>query len=97
MVYEAFWTLTGNPTLLQSTPVLTIATKLAIEKEAALYCLVLGLDNVVVLNGTTNAQRMRTDIDAINKLCTWSAETENKQVWGNALADFKNLIGDGLS
>lgn len=55
MIYQAFWILTANPALLQSAPVLKIATKLAIQKEAALYCLILGLNDVVILNGITNA------------------------------------------
>lgn len=94
MVYQAFWTLTANPALLQSAPVLTIATEMGVQKEAALYCLILGLDGVVVMNGTTNVQRMRADNEAIKNWCTWSAEVENKLIWKNALADFKILIGD---
>lgn len=94
MVYQAFWTLTANPALLQSAPVLTIAMEMVIQKEAALYCLILGLDGVVVLNGTTNVQRMRADTEAIRKWSTWSAEVENNRIWKNALADFKILIGD---
>ncbi|ERF74712.1 hypothetical protein EPUS_00842 [Endocarpon pusillum Z07020] len=96
MVYQAYWVLKGNPALLQSAPVLRIAQELAIQKEAALYCLVLGLDGVVVLNGTTKAERMRADVDAINKWRSWWTEGENEQIWENILADFKILTDEEL-
>ena len=97
MVYQAFGVLTANAALLRSAPVLTIATELAIEKEPALYCLVLGLDNVIVLNGTTDSQKMLADVDAIKNWSVWSTGANNKQTWTNALTSFKSLINDGLS
>lgn len=97
MVYQAFGVLTANATLLRSAPVSTIATELAIEKEPALYCLVLGLDNVIVLNGTTDSQKMFADVGAIKKWSVWSTEANSKQTWTNALVSFKSLINDELS
>ncbi|MCJ1434730.1 hypothetical protein MMC27_004100 [Xylographa pallens] len=53
----------ANP-LLDSEPTRLAAEELGIRKETALYCLVLALDNVVVLNGTTSAI-CRSLIDAV--------------------------------
>lgn len=97
MVYQAFGVLTANAALLRSAPVLTVATELAIEKEPALYCLVLGLDNVIVLNGTTDFRKMIADINALKKCSAWSTEAKNRQTWTDALISFKSLINDELS
>lgn len=67
---------------------------MSIEKEPALYCLVLCLENVLVLNETKNEQRMRADIEVLKIWRCWVKEVNNLQVWENSLADFKSLIGD---
>ena len=97
MVYQAYWTLTANPALLGSEPVLKISEVLGVEKEAAMYCLVLSLKNVVALNGTTNLERMRADVDAIKNWQAWSAESDNRRMWEKVLADFMILVGDDVS
>ena len=46
IVYQAFGTLTRNPLLLESEPVRLLAGAMAIQKQMALYCLILGLKNI---------------------------------------------------
>jgi hypothetical protein len=60
----------------------------------ALYCLILGLKNMVVLNGTTNEGRMKSDVCEINRCRHWLATTEHAAFWGKHLAHFKVLVGD---
>lgn len=92
IVYESFWTLTGNPQLLTSTPVAMLAQFAGVSPEVALYALVMAVD-VVVLNGTTNAERMREDLDGVKKVQAWSKDKEDS--WNTILGDFKHMIGDG--
>ncbi|KAF9632266.1 putative aldo-keto reductase protein [Lasiodiplodia theobromae] len=92
IVYESFWTLTGNPQLLQSTPVFMLAQFAGVSAEVALYALVMAVD-VVVLNGTTNADRMKEDLEGIKKVQEWSKTKDD--TWNTILGDFKHMIGDG--
>lgn len=92
IVYESFWTLTGNPQLLTSTPVTMLAQFARVSPEVALYALVTAMD-IVVLNGTTNAERMREDLDGVKKVQEWSKSKEDS--WNTILGDFKHMIGDG--
>lgn len=71
MIYQSFWTLTGNPRLLQSSAVATIAEQVGVSKPVALYGLVLGLGNTSVLCGTTAAQRMREDLVGVKMIREW--------------------------
>lgn len=91
IVYQAFWTLSANPRLVKSSEVQELVQKLRISPEAALYCLVLGLDGVVVLNGTTQAAHMRADWEAVALV---KAFTEaNPAVWEELMSGFKQRIG----
>lgn len=94
IVYQAFGTLTKNPLLLKSEPVRLLAEAMAIEKQMALYCLILGLENVVVLNGTTNEGRMRSDLCEFDRCLHWLATTEHAAFWVKNLVHFKMLVGD---
>ena len=40
----------------------------------ALYCLVLALENMVVLNGTTNTERTRSDLQELDRVEKWVVE-----------------------
>ncbi|KZF20539.1 putative aldo-keto reductase [Xylona heveae TC161] len=92
IIYQSFWTLTANPRLLRSVPVATIAENVGIEKEVALYCLVLGLDNTVILNGTKDRQRMASDWEGLRKTRDWARD--NAYEWENQLKQFKSAIGE---
>ncbi|KAI9763567.1 MAG: hypothetical protein M1840_000429 [Geoglossum simile] len=92
IVYQSFWTLTANPKLLNSEPVSSLASQAAVSSEVALYCLVLGLGNTVVLDGTTDGGRMRGDLQGLEKVRLW-IELDSK-TWESILPRFKALIRD---
>lgn len=93
IVYQSFWTLTGNPDLLESNPVDALRNEIGVEKEQALYLLVLALDRMVVLNGTTSEARMSADLEAMKVFGQW-LDGGKRIVLEEILADFKNLIGE---
>ncbi|KAE9372170.1 Aldo/keto reductase [Stipitochalara longipes BDJ] len=98
IVFQTFWTLTGNPGLLKSKVVKEMAEALksaniADEKAVALYSLVLGLEGTSVLNGTTNEERMAGDLDGLRAVGTM-IEGEWKKQWEEWLEEFKGLIGE---
>lgn len=94
IIYQAFWTLTKNPLLLNPEPVSVIAGALGTSKHTALYCLILGLENMVVLNGTSSADRMKSDLDDLSRCRTWIVSSEHQDLWYKLLTQFKGLIGD---
>ena len=91
IVYQSFWTLSGNPALAWSNEVGSLANQLGISTQSALYCLVLGLGSISVLNGTKSAQHMTEDRKAVDKVKNF-AQSHPEQ-WGKAMADFRKLIG----
>ncbi|KAI9836955.1 MAG: hypothetical protein M1837_003147 [Sclerophora amabilis] len=92
IVYQSFWTLTANSQLLNSRPISSLAEAMRIDKAAALYALVLGLGNTVVLDGTSNETRMKADVNAIARLSEWIVLHERE--WQNVFEDFKKLINE---
>ena len=90
IVYQSFWTLTANPKLLNSEPVGTLASQTTVSSEAALYSLVLGLGNTVVLDGTTREERMKGDLQDLEKVRLWIGL--NAGTWESILLRFKALI-----
>jgi diketogulonate reductase-like aldo/keto reductase len=100
IVFQSFWTLTGNPQLLKCKPVTEMAGKLKGKRELggddrnlALYCLVLGLEGITVLNGTTNEERMVRDLLTLEVVGELS-QGEWKEEWEGWLSDFKRVIGE---
>ncbi|KAF8534527.1 NADP-dependent oxidoreductase domain-containing protein [Trichophaea hybrida] len=91
MVWQSFWTLTGNPELLVSEVVERVAEKVVVGREEALYLLVLALGRewetggVCVLDGTTKEERMKGDLEAVEKV---------GKVEEGDLEEFRRLIGD---
>ncbi|KAI1748254.1 Aldo/keto reductase [Xylaria castorea] len=65
IVYQAFWMLKKNPDILESDVVASVAQKLGVENEVAFYLLMLCLGDTQVLDGTTNQERMETDLKAV--------------------------------
>ncbi|KAI4208167.1 MAG: hypothetical protein LQ348_000306 [Seirophora lacunosa] len=92
IVYQAFGVLSENPALLGSEVVGEVARKVGMSREAALYCLLLELGNVVVLNGTSNVERMRSDWAEYKRCRLWGEEHE--VTWQDAVARLKALIGE---
>ncbi len=92
IIYQSFWTLTANPGLVWSNEVGHLANHLRISTQAALFCLVLGLGNTVVLNGTKSETHMKDDFKALELTRTFAAH--NPQEWEAMLEAFRRLIGE---
>jgi diketogulonate reductase-like aldo/keto reductase len=93
VVFQSFWTLSANPALVRSKPVKMVAEKAGVEIAAAYYSLVIGLEHLVVLDGTTKELHMRDDLEGLEKVGVW-AEGVGASDWASALAAFRGLIGD---
>ncbi|KAG5925895.1 hypothetical protein E4U53_003207 [Claviceps sorghi] len=93
IVFQSFWTLSSNATLVESEPVKSVAQKAGVQVVAAYYALVLGLESLAVLDGTTDQQHMEQDLTGVEKVGAW-AEGAGVSEWTLALASFKALIGD---
>ncbi|KAL2402354.1 hypothetical protein ABEF95_010098 [Exophiala dermatitidis] len=91
IIYQSFWTLSANPNLVWSNEAGSLAELLKISPQSALYCLVLGLGNIVLLNGTKKTQHMQEDWKAVQKAKEY-AESHPAQ-WLKIVADFRKLIG----
>lgn len=91
MIYQSFWTLTANPRLAESKVVRELSQSLSVSRAQALYCLVLGL-NVVVLNGTTNEGRMKEDLAAVQEVRDYIER--DRDGWENMMKRFKEEIGE---
>ena len=95
IIYQSFWTLTGNPQLLKSTVVAEVAKMIGVSKEVSLYLCVMGLGKVVVLNGTTNEKRMSEDLEGLRMWTDWYQRGETNQgQWRGYMKTFRVLIGD---
>ena len=91
--YQAFWTLTANPGLLQSSPVNYLASEAGVDKEVALYELISSLSNVDVLNGTKRPDRMKSDLKQTACLGVWKRDEANIKIWKTILGQFVLSIG----
>lgn len=91
IVFQSFWTLSANKPLYQSGPVKEIAEMVGVPTAVAYYSLVLGLEGLAILDGTTNEQHMKDDLEGIRLVGTW-AEGTGKEAWSSALVNFKELI-----
>jgi diketogulonate reductase-like aldo/keto reductase len=89
IVYESFWTLTGNPQLLSSEPVQILSREAVVSPELALYALVMNL-GIAVLNGTTQEARMKQDLKDISNVKNWSYVYRDK--WIACVEAFSELI-----
>lgn len=92
-MFQSFWTLTGNPGLLESKAVKELADSTGVSKEVALYALVLGLEGVSVLDGTTDGRHMREDLEGVEMVDRW-AKGEGEDDWRRILEEFKGAIGE---
>lgn len=93
IVFQSFWTLSANPALARSPPVIEVSQKAGVPAIAAFYSLVLGLGKITILDGTTQEDHMRDDLAGIEKVGIW-AEGEGASSWSSALAQFKSFIGE---
>ena len=93
ITHQAFWTLTTNPELLQSSPVNHVANEAGIEKEVALHELA-SLSNVDVLNRTKRPDRMKSDFKQTAWLGVWKRDGAKIKIWKTVLGQFIVSIGD---
>ncbi|KAG8674365.1 hypothetical protein FPOAC2_00380 [Fusarium poae] len=91
IAFQSFWTLTGNPELAVSNPVRVIAQNAGVAPVAAYYALVLGLEGISILDGTSTESHMRDDLEGIEKVASW-AEGSGADEWTSALTEFKQSI-----
>ena len=92
IIYQSFWSLTANPKLLSSKPVKELAKTAQTSSAGALYCLILGLSNTTVLNGTTKVENMKTDWDAVRHVASFAKK--DPAAWDQILSGFKKVIGE---
>jgi diketogulonate reductase-like aldo/keto reductase len=98
IVFQSFWTFTGNPKLMLTSTISELAedlSKLGVNdpEVVALYALVIGLEGVTVLDGTTKQERMKADLVGLETVSKW-AEGEGRERWQQQLNEFKQLIGE---
>lgn len=91
IIYQSFWTLSANPGLIKSPEVRRLAQELNISPHAALYCLVMALENIVILNGTTNTAHMRADWEAVGVVKAFAEASPGG--WQELTTAFKQRIG----
>jgi diketogulonate reductase-like aldo/keto reductase len=89
ITYQSFWTLTGNPKLLKSQPVVELAQAAQVSLPTALYALIMDL-GVEVLNGTTSLEHMQESLLGIPKAREWAIT--NPQSWAKTAAAFARLV-----
>ena len=90
IIYQSFWTLSANPKIIRGPEVGQVAEILGLTPYEAMYNLVLGLDNVVVLNGTTNAKHMIDDLSSVQRTREWASE--HSEEWTKYLDRFKMML-----
>ena len=88
IMYQSFWTLTGNPELLKSKPVISLAEASRVDRSVALYALVMDL-GVMVLNGTTSSEHMRQDLQGVKCVGQWA--TSHPAEWKAVQENFKTI------
>lgn len=57
-----------------------------------MYALVLGLQNTVVLDGTTNDAHMVDDLQSLDRII--ALIEKNPDAWAAVMGEFRQLIGD---
>ncbi|KAH8656962.1 NADP-dependent oxidoreductase domain-containing protein [Tricladium varicosporioides] len=99
ILFQSFWTLTGNPRLTRSDVVVDVGKRLEENgvakgegKMVALYGLVMGLEGVSVLDGTTNETRMKGDLECL-KILSGLIDGEWCDEWKSWMDAFRVLVG----
>lgn len=92
IVYQSFWTLSANPSLLRHPSVVRLAGHCDVSKEMGLYALVMALEGTVVLNGTTT--HFQEDVKGLEKVRQWASREENRYEWEDVVKHFRDATGD---
>lgn len=98
IIFQSFWTLTGNPELSRTPLVFNFAIELeregiAAPKALAIYALVLGLDGISVLNGTKNKDCMYADLTGLQEISRLISGKLSSR-WKVWMREFKGIIGE---
>lgn len=89
IMYESFWTLTGNPGLLESEPIARLSREAGVSKQVALYSLAVEL-GITLLNGTTSKERMEEDLKDVPNVRNWSLVYGDQ--WESIVREFKRIV-----
>ena len=92
IIYQSFWTLSANPKIIHGPEVRHVADAVGLTPYEAMYTLVLALDNVVILNGTTDAKHMVDDLSCVPRAREWASKYPKD--WAVFLDNFKMLLGE---
>lgn len=91
IMYQSFWTLTGDPALLKSGPVSALAQASSVTKATALYALTMDL-GVTPLNGTTSREHMQEDFEGIERVREWATAYPGE--WQGISSQYQAIIND---
>jgi diketogulonate reductase-like aldo/keto reductase len=94
IMYQGFWTLTGNPSLLKSEPVSRLSSEAGVSQEVALYSLAMEV-GVTPLNGTTSKERMEEDLREVRNVNNWSFVYGEK--WDSIVREFRDIVDGSQS
>lgn len=97
IVFQSFWTLTGNPMLITNEVIVDLAKKVGVDEEVAMYALVLGLGGISVLDGTTNQRRMLGDLEGVEMVGKWAKGEQTRLEWEDLMRRFRELLGEDPS
>lgn len=90
--FQTFWTLSGNPELLHSNAVHRLAESAGVNAPVALYALVLGLEGITILDGTTSEAHMAEDLKVTEILNDFAQSESGQATWESCLQEFKTCI-----
>ena len=91
IIFQSFWTITANGPLVRSSPVGEVSKAAGVGTVPAYYSLVLGLEGMTILDGTTDEGHMKEDLEGIETVAKW-AEGEGKEVWKASLGEFSESL-----
>ncbi|KAM0669363.1 hypothetical protein ACQRIT_004415 [Beauveria bassiana] len=89
--FQSFWTIGANPHLIKSQPVVNVLQGAGVGVVPAYYALVMGLEGITILDGTTKEAHMKEDLEGLERVGAW-ADGDGEATWKKALGEFKQLI-----
>ncbi|OAQ97487.1 hypothetical protein LLEC1_02469 [Akanthomyces lecanii] len=89
--FQSFWTIGANPHLLMSQPVKEIMRSAGVGAVPAYYALVMGLEGITILDGTSNEAHMKEDLEGLERIGVWT-EGDGEATWNQALGSFIHLL-----
>jgi len=78
IVYQSFWTLSGNPHILGSRVLMNVANRIGATVEGTFYRFCVQ-EGITVLDGTTSEEHMQEDLEVVreDKFALKEEEMEN--------------------